>query len=407
MASKVVLGEVQPVSARSCGGTGWAVNRLIGEGSNIDFLDPLLLIDEVKTQVSPAGVAMTPFLPYHGMLRVVYVVSGGVEWVARNPERGDKHGLAHEGDAFVLNANRGALCQLSPSRDVSLGHKALHLIEVWVKDTLQMSHKDPLVDTYTLDELPTESGDGWTARVVVGKFAETSDDALISSSRPSRVIDFVLQPGKTLEYQVPEGWNTIVYVIEGEVELQNNMELVHAGTLSVFETDGDIVEAWARGDGADASACRFLVVSGHPVHEPVLRDATLCAGSKQQMRELRQRPGFEEALSETAELRAAYKAAAEAKAAAAAAAQSARSLGSHARHGSQVSLGSPRSSHSRHGSRASLASSPQGSPRSARSLQSTPRTPGVPATALHADMVRYQAEFAVYSGKWTSYLEVC
>ena len=315
-------------------------------------------------------------MPYVGMVRCLYLIEGELDWVARHPTKGDKAGKVRQGDCFILHSHQGALIQIAPA-DTPMPR--LQLLEVWIRDSVQNGHKDPLVDTYRSDELPRESGNGWEATVLLGKYSVVDPEcgSLVACSTPSTVVDFTLHAGKSVEYEVPDTWQAVLYVYEGEVELQSNMQLVGEGRMTAFEAGGSLIEVWAKGRES-----RFVIVAGLAVGGRVERDGTLVAASKQELRSTMYRDAFDAAMRATHDVRAAHKQA----------------------RIKRTDPSSPRST----------ASSGPGSPRfDAPGME--PTSPGSTSPSefarnmlkLKEEMEDYEKGFKAYSVKWTAYLQVC
>eukprot|EP00755_Sulcionema_specki_P006947 Sspe_Gene.36878::Locus_17817_Transcript_1_1_Confidence_1.000_Length_1654::g.36878::m.36878/K06911/K06911; uncharacterized protein len=292
--SKTIMRQVGARPARNCGGAGNQVRRVIGEFSSVDYLDPILLIDECHATLRPKEADPLPWTPYCGFLRLLYVKRGGLQWTGRHPEKGDKQGRTEQGDLLVLHSGGGALVEEMAADELYANGGTMHTFEIWIKDPIEAFGVEPLIDTYANHELHRVRGDGWEAVVLLGTYSATQvpnspEKVVIETITPSKVIDFALFGKKTIEIEIPEGWNSCIYIYEGEIEVQNSMQMVKEGTMVVFERQGTRIEAWAKG-GEAGSVSRFLLVAGKPLHEGYERKGTLVAENESMMKELMNDP---------------------------------------------------------------------------------------------------------------------
>eukprot|EP01059_Diplonema_ambulator_P009209 TRINITY_DN19046_c0_g1_i1.p1 TRINITY_DN19046_c0_g1~~TRINITY_DN19046_c0_g1_i1.p1 ORF type:complete len:499 (+),score=92.89 TRINITY_DN19046_c0_g1_i1:63-1559(+) len=290
--SRFIEGSVE----RNCGGAGYSTFRVLGDGTNIDFLDPFLQLDEIKRRFKERDAVPLPWTPYVGMVRLLYVVGGGTQWTGRHPEKGDKQGYTDKGDLFALHGRSGALLEETVSEELYRNGGYFHAFEIWVKEPEVYLQSEPLIDTYSAHELPKSEGDGWTARVIYGTFStDGTEQPAVETTSPCNVIDFAIFGGKTMEYTVPDGWNAAVYIYEGEAELQSNMQIVGEGAFCVFERKGTSIEIWAKGGDAGAIT-RCLLLCGRALREPMERNGSIVCSYDYEIQDAQMNPHFREAV---------------------------------------------------------------------------------------------------------------
>eukprot|EP00659_Diplonema_papillatum_P022637 gene22637-34647_t len=298
----------ESVGARNCGGVGHRTHRVVGERTTVGYLDPICCVEQLKKKFAPRESGPLPWTPFYGMIRIVYIISGGLQWTARHQTKGDRGGVAESGDVYCLHAKSGAMVQEEASQLLHARGGILHTFEIWIREPNSESLKEPLVDTYQKRELPRVEGKGWEAKVLLGTFSQDgTEKPAIETATPSVVINFSVFGGNTVNYELPEHWNVCVYVYEGEVEMQANMKIVGEGTLVVFEQQGTMLEVWAKGGDAGAVS-KFLVVAAAPHNEMFEQDGTILAHSPQAVEKAKHKPGFREALTAVEQMRKQYAA---------------------------------------------------------------------------------------------------
>ncbi|MCU7798425.1 MAG: quercetin 2,3-dioxygenase, partial [Candidatus Thiodiazotropha sp. (ex Myrtea spinifera)] len=85
---------------------------------------------------------------------------------------------------------------------------------------------------------------------------------VVDLATPVTYLDITLPAGRSFSESLPDGYNTFVYLIEGEVTIDD-------GTLTAQSLaelgEGEAVEITA------ASSSRLLLVAGEPLNEPIAR----------------------------------------------------------------------------------------------------------------------------------------
>ena len=71
-----------------------------------------------------------------------------------------------------------------------------------------------------------------------------------------------MKKNSKFELDIPQGWNTFIYVYEGNVELART---IHKGQLAVLEQYGTLCLT------TGSSIAQFILVAGEPLNEPVAR----------------------------------------------------------------------------------------------------------------------------------------
>ena len=88
-----------------------------------------------------------------------------------------------------------------------------------------------------------------------------------------------MKPGAVLHQPVPKGWNVFVYVLEGEAIFGN----LASSTIGAHHTI-----QLGSGNGLSISnmsniPCRFLLIGGHPLNEPVVQYGPFVMNNKQEI----------------------------------------------------------------------------------------------------------------------------
>jgi len=244
-------------------GAGVRLRRSLG-GSQLNQLDPFLLLDEFKSDDSNDYIAGFPDHPHRGFETVTYMLAG----VMRHKDSRGNEGELTGGGVQWMTAGRGIIHSEMPRQTDGL----MWGFQLWVNLPASDKMREPRYQDIAADDVPeVVTGDGGRLRVVAGEAGGVSGPVTGIVTRPLYV-DVALEDGEGGRFSqpVPLGHNAFVYVFEGEVELgadaESDRQIVSSGHLAVLE-DGDEVQARSAG----GEPARFLLVAAKPIGEPVAR----------------------------------------------------------------------------------------------------------------------------------------
>jgi hypothetical protein len=140
----------------------------------------------------------------------------------------------------------------------------LHAIQLWVN--LPKTHKmsKPGYQTLLSEDIPTVELDGGAGRlrVIAGEFGSAKGPA--KTFTPVHLYDVRLKAGHRAVIAVPAGFNTAVFVLQGEVSV-NGSGPVKEAELARLDKSGERITVEARSDAT------LLVLGGEAINEPVAR----------------------------------------------------------------------------------------------------------------------------------------
>jgi redox-sensitive bicupin YhaK (pirin superfamily) len=137
-------------------------------------------------------------------------------------------------------------------------------IQLWVNLPKAFKMSKPGYQTLVSDDIPSVDLDGGAGqlRVIAGEFRGVKGPAKTFS--PVHLYDLRLAAGHQVELSLPEGFNTAVFVLHGEV-LVNGSQSVREVEIALLGQKGERVLLDAKSDAT------ILVLSGEPIDEPIAR----------------------------------------------------------------------------------------------------------------------------------------
>ena len=267
--------EVAGAPGRHWVGNGFPVHGMFGyNGSGVAERSPFLLLDyAAPTQFEPTrerrGVGQHP---HRGFETVTIVYDGEVE----HRDSTGNGGIIGKGDVQWMTAAGGILHEEFHSPAYAAKGGPFEMVQLWVnlpaKDKLAPAGYQGIVDAQIpAVALPAQAG---TLRVIAGEYAGHPGPARTFS--PMNVWDIRMTAGKRVELPQPDGWSTLIVVLDGTVQI-NGEAVLRAAQRATLSTAGSGVTIEANSDA------KLLLLAGEPIDEPVVGHGPFVMNSQQQI----------------------------------------------------------------------------------------------------------------------------
>ncbi|MDB5049440.1 MAG: Pirin domain protein [Fibrobacteres bacterium] len=254
--------QVLPPSAPHMVGDGFKVHNFFPGGTKIGIhrMSPFFLMDYgAKTVFPPSdrprGVGAHP---HRGFETVTIAYHGRVS----HHDSAGNSGLIGEGDVQWMTAGSGILHKEYHEKEFSRAGGLMQMVQLWVN--LPAAHKmtPPKYQELThagmgVHSLPDGAG---KVEVIAGEFRGTKGPA--STFTPVHLYNAHLKAGATVDFSLPENFNTAMLVIEGAVTV-NGTAKAPADHFVLFANEGEAVSIRAEESSV------VLVLSGEPIDEPI------------------------------------------------------------------------------------------------------------------------------------------
>jgi redox-sensitive bicupin YhaK (pirin superfamily) len=243
-------------------GDGFPVRNLIpGDGVG-EQLSPFLLLDYAGPAYfpptdHPRGVGEHP----HRGFETVTIVYEGM--VAHRDSTGNA-GVIGPGDVQWMTAASGIVHEEMHEKQFAKKGGTLHAIQLWVNLPKAFKMSKPGYQTLLNEEIPSMDLDGGAGqlRVIAGEFQGIKGPA--KTFTPVHLYDLRVRAGHRAVVAVPAGFNTAVFVLQGEVAI-NGSGPVKEAELARLDKAGERIIVEAKSDAT------LLVLSGEAINEPLAR----------------------------------------------------------------------------------------------------------------------------------------
>ncbi len=235
-------------------GDGVAIQRI--SGMRHSAMDPILMIDELRSEQREDFAGGFPPHPHRGMQTLTYLKKGGLSHRDSQGNSGEIRG----GGAQWMSAGRGIIHSEMPTPESD----GLHGFQLWINLPAKDKMSAPRYRDVPGDALARWRGDGVEAVAVSGVWQLGENPAagpLDELARQAAVLDLTLAPGASQQLVLSPTENLVGYVYEGTLDARGR-EIVPQQLL--ITGDGEQFSLHAGDAGVS-----LLLMRGEPLREPV------------------------------------------------------------------------------------------------------------------------------------------
>jgi len=269
-------------------GAGVRLRRAFGFGDT-DLYDPFLLLDDFRNERPQDYLAGFPWHPHRGIETITYVLSGSVD-------HGDSlgnSGSIRTGDVQWMTAGSGIIHQEMPHGD---DRGRVHGFQLWANLPSSLKMMKPRYQEVNAAEIPEATDDdGTRVRVICGSMMGANGPVEGIAADP-QYVDVWVPPDRRKTLPVDTVRHAFAYVFEGSGRFANASSpqpvateyigpepdpgsLAEDRSLVLFDSGDEVtVQAGPKG-------IRFLLVSGHPLREPVAWRGPIVMNTQEELRQ--------------------------------------------------------------------------------------------------------------------------
>ncbi len=240
-------------------GAGVKLRRSIGS-SGFARLDPFLMLDEFFSDNPDDYIAGFPAHPHRGFETVTYMLAGRMQHQDHLGNVGD----LGPGAVQWMTAGRGVIHSEMPQQSEG----RMRGFQLWINLPAAEKMRPAEYRDIPADAVPELTFAGGMARVIAGRLQlDGHAQGGVVNAQGGQMqtdplfADLRLQAGSAVEIPVQAGYNSLIYVYEGEISVAGqSVPKRDAAVLS----DGETVHLIAGPEGG-----RLLLLAGRPLNEPV------------------------------------------------------------------------------------------------------------------------------------------
>ncbi len=246
-------------------GDGFPVRNFFSYDDLAAELSPFLLLDYAGPAYFPPteerrGVGEHP---HRGFETVTVVYAGEVE----HRDSTGAGGKIGPGEVQWMTAARGVVHEEFHGREYARKGGDFEIIQLWVNLPRSLKMSEPGYQGLSQDQIPEvvlPLGQG-RVRVIAGAFQGARGPAQTKS--PIEMWDLRLSAGATLEWELPEGFTTALFVLRGKLESVDQAGQsfqASSAELALFSREGSVLRIRALEEST------VLLLSGEPLRDPIV-----------------------------------------------------------------------------------------------------------------------------------------
>ena len=259
-------------------GDGFPVRSMFSHASHGEHVSPFLLLDYAgPAEFAPAekgsdhrrGVGIHP---HRGFETVTIVYQGEVE----HRDSTCNGGIIGAGDVQWMTAAKGILHEEFHSRAFTQSGGTLQMVQLWVNLPAKDKNAEPGYQSLLKSDIPVVdlADQAGSLRVIAGQLGKIKGPARTFS--PINLWDVRLKQNGNTTLNIPEGHTAMLVVLSGTITINNDKQATEA-QLVLLNREGDDVRIEAANDAA------FLLLSGEPIHEPVVMHGPFVMNTTQEI----------------------------------------------------------------------------------------------------------------------------
>lgn len=244
-------------------GAGVSLTRIIGS-TDINMLDPFLLLDEFGSDNPNDYIGGFPPHPHRGFETITYMINGNF----RHKDSVGNEGYLTDGGVQWMTAGKGVVHSEMPEQKEGL----VQGFQLWLNLPKEKKMIEPSYHDIQADQIPSKSLDNGIVKIISGEF-----QSIVGPGKPHTgvlYLDVHLDKDAKVTVPIEKGWNAFIYVYDGEIEAGQS---ISKGTLAVLENTG-VFECKSL-----ANETRFLLIAGDPIGEPVARGGPFVMNTKSEV----------------------------------------------------------------------------------------------------------------------------
>ena len=241
-------------------GDGFVINRAIPlQGLGLEAMEPFLMLDHAgPTTYGPTHKARgVDVHPHKGFQTVTLAYQGDLV----HRDSAGNRGELSPGDVQWMTAGRGIVHEEKHGPELTRNGGVSEMIQLWINLPADDKHVAPHYTDYKSDVFPVIplGGEGSNfLRLIAGKWDTYTGPA--STYSPLTLADFYLDAGSVTTFNVDPTWNTALYALIGSATINGRA----VGPNQIIKLDA-IKEVKI----VVTAACHLLLMSGHPLGEPI------------------------------------------------------------------------------------------------------------------------------------------
>ena len=258
---------LEPVPATD--GAGVKLKRAIGT-PELDYLDPFLMLDEFGSDNAEDYIAGFPPHPHRGIETVTYMLKGEFE---HQDSTGAKGNMT-SGDVQWMKTGRGIIHSEMPA----MSEGKLQGFQLWINMPAELKKNKPEYIYIDSKQMQTYKDIDKKITIIAGKFKDVEGPVSKHNVEPI-YFDVELKEGKEFNFELSSTHNSFIYLVEGSIKIGDQIhEPIQNSKLIILNKEKNL-------DVLALKNSKFLLISGKPIGEPIVRGGPFVMNTQAEIKE--------------------------------------------------------------------------------------------------------------------------
>lgn len=266
-------------------GAGATVRRSIGT-PKLRHLTPFLMLDHFNV---PPGAGF-PDHPHRGQETITYILKGAVD----HEDFAGNKGTIGPGDLQFMTAGRGIMHAEMPAlnkdRSPNVG------LQLWVDLPKELKYCEPRYRDLRAHEIPSVTADQGRVEIkVISGRSHGVESAKDLAYTPVWLLDITVQPGGTVEQELPPTWNAFAYTLSGAITFSSSSSAAEGSVEKeetippyhnvVFDSSSSSSATHVHASVPEGSPepARFVLVAGQPLDQAIVQYGPFVSTTKEEI----------------------------------------------------------------------------------------------------------------------------
>ena len=239
--------------------------------STVGDLDPFVFLDHFGPFTKSPDFKGVPPHPHAGIATITYLLEGS----NRHQDSYGHEALISSGDLAWMQAGKG-IVHAEGMDELGTENETVHGLQFWISLPAKDKFIDPDFFHYKKEQFPVINENGIEYKVVVGELK--GQKSPVHSLSPAMIYDILIPEKAQFELPIQAEYSSGIYVIEGEIEIGNQILQPTSMTKMSFEGVKIAIKT--------ENSARIIVMGGLPLNEPIVGYASFVMNSMEQIQQV-------------------------------------------------------------------------------------------------------------------------
>ncbi|MEM9546645.1 MAG: pirin-like C-terminal cupin domain-containing protein [Bacteroidota bacterium] len=243
-------------------------------GNHLDYVSPFVLFDEFgPVHISPHSDPLkVEAHPHAGVIPTTYFASGS----GHHKDSLNYDFQVNTGEFMMFSSGRGAIHMEESGNELKQNGGVLHGFQIWLNMPARYKWDDPSTVVYGAEIMPTIVHESFTAKIVMGNlFGHSSKVGTLS---PVFYYHIKVKADKRLDIPTNPNHNAFIYMVNGELEIENQKRL-KTHQVALYKRGKSDINLYAKEEA------EFFVLGGQPLNETVFSYGPFVMNTEEEIRQ--------------------------------------------------------------------------------------------------------------------------